>query len=316
MKVPESLLKTPEEKQFNSALIIGLLLVVSLSILTAYLFFAYGQVSPSEIGQIGEYFGGWLTPLLLAFMVILLIFSLRFQIHELRLARASIIESASVQSRVAESQEQLLSRTHTNFEIESGAKGLISLVEQSDEILRTKVNVYVDIINFDNKLPHETRLLNVIDSWNLDLEHGKIFDMKVRHSRDAKVISKYLHNIHHEIYICQTLAKNRGWSYISPYVKSIAEHIEALVTLHKVNLVTEKEIWLVKQAVLSLYDKLGHIKGGEVLVGGDIIARLIKDRFEELIEFIPTPPAFAKEAEALLEGSKEVTKDVKKATLF
>ena len=51
---------------------------------------------------------------------------------------------------------------------------------------------------------------------------------------------------------------------------------------------------------------------GEVIVGGDIIARLIKDRFEELIEFIPTPPAFAKEAAALLEGSKEANKDVKK----
>lgn len=316
MKSNPVLTTTADEKSFSSALVIGFGLVIASLGAATYLFFKYGQITPNQIGQIGEYFGGWLTPLLLAFMVLLLIYTLRFQIHELKMARASINESALIHRKVAESQEQLLSKTHINFEMESCAKGLINLVEQSDEILRTKVNVYVDIINFDNKLPHETRLLNVIDSWNLDLEHGKIFDMKCRHSRDQKVINKYLHNIHHEIYICQSLAKNRGWSYISPYVKSMAEHIEALVTLHKVSLVSEKEIWLVKQAVLTLYDKLSHIKAGEIVVGSDIIARLIKDRFEELIEFIPTPPSFAKEAESLIEGAQSLDKSTEKENLF
>ena len=318
MKSNINLDTTADEKSFSVALVIGLILVLVASVASIYMFFQFGQVAPSQIGQIGEYFGGWLTPLLLAFMVLLLIFSLRFQIHELRMARASIAESALVHRKVAESQEQLLSKTHINFEMESSAKGLINLVEQSDEILRTKVNVYVDIINFDNKLPHETRLLNVIDSWNLDLEHGKIFDMKCRQSRDQKLINKYLHNIHHEIYICQTLAKNSGWSYISPYVKSMVEHIEALVTLHKVSLVSDKEIWLVKQAVLSLYDKLSHIKGGEIVVGSDIIARLIKDRFDELIEFIPTPPSLAEQANSDLTKTDEqgFAGDLKKDNLF
>lgn len=318
MKSNINLDTTADEKSFSVALVIGLILVLAASVASIYMFFQFGQVAPSQIGQIGEYFGGWLTPLLLAFMVLLLIFSLRFQIHELRMARASIAESALVHRKVAESQEQLLSKTHINFEMESSAKGLINLVEQSDEILRTKVNVYVDIINFDNKLPHETRLLNVIDSWNLDLEHGKTFDMKCRQSRDQKLINKYLHNIHHEIYICQTLAKNSGWSYISPYVKSMVEHIEALVTLHKVSLVSDKEIWLVKQAVLSMYDKLSHIKGGEIVVGSDIIARLIKDRFDELIEFIPTPPSLAEQANADLTTKDEqgFGADLKKENLF
>ena len=144
MKSNINLDTTADEKSFSVALVVGLMLVLAAAVASVYLFFQYGQVAPSQIGQIGQYFGGWLTPLLLAFMVLLLIYSLRFQIHELKMARASIAESAIVHRKVAESQEQLLSKTHINFEMESSAKGLISLVEQSDEILRTKVNVYVE----------------------------------------------------------------------------------------------------------------------------------------------------------------------------
>lgn len=309
MKSTSDLTKTKYETHFSVALTLGFLLVLAAGGGAAYLFFEYGQVAPSQIGQIGEYFGGWLTPILLSFMVLLLIFSLRFQIHELRLVRLSLFQSAEVQSQVAKSQEQLLSRTHINFEIESASKGLINLVEQSDEVLQTKVNVYVDILNFDNKLPHETRLLNVIDSWNLDLEHGKNFDMKFRHPRDAKVIAKYLHNIHHEVYICQSLIKNRAWSYISPYVKNVAEHIEALVTLYKVGLVTDKEIWLVKQSVITLFDRLTRSDNDDVAIGSDIVTQLIKTRFEELLEFVPTPPAFKNDADALMGNNTILSSD-------
>ena len=160
----------------------------------------------------------------------------RFQIQQTRLIRLAIDKSAAVQNKLADTQEDILARSHINFELESSAKGLISLVEQADSILNTKVNIYVDILNFDNKLPHETRLFNVIDSWNQDLQHSKEFNIKFRHDRDAKVIAKYLHNVHHEIYICQSLIKNKGWVYISPYVKSITEHVEAIITLNAVKL--------------------------------------------------------------------------------
>ena len=288
-----------DESGFSSVVKIAALIIPLVVAGLIYIFFTYGVVAPSEIGQIGEFFGGWLTPIIGGFIAILLVYSLRFQIQELRLTRLSIEKSANVQNKVADTQEKLLTRTYINFELESSAKGLISLVKQTDSILNTKVNIYVDILNFDNKLPHETRLFNVIDSWNQDLEHGKSFDIKFRHERDGKVIAKYLHNIHHEIYICQTLVKNDGWVYISPYVKSITEHIEAVVTLNAVKLVNDNEMWLVKQAVYGLHDKLENVNAGGVVLGSELVAKLIRDRIFELLQYLPTPEAFEQDAKAL-----------------
>ncbi len=293
-------LSAKDESGFSAVLIYGAVLLPLVIAALVFVFFQFGVVAPSEIGQIGEFFGGWLTPIIGGFVAIMLVYSLRFQIQELRLTRLSIEKSGHVQNKVAETQEKLLTRTYINFELESSARGLISLVKQTDSILNTKVNIYVDILNFDNKLPHETRLFNVIDSWNQDLEHGKSFDIKFRHERDAKVVAKYLHNIHHEIYICQTLVKNDGWVYISPYVKSITEHIEAVVTLNAVKLVKDKELWLVKQAVYGLFDKLENVNSDGVVLGSELVAKLIRDRIAELLEFVPTPETFEQEANALV----------------
>ncbi len=288
-----NLIESKDEKRFSFVLGLSLFVIPLVTALLVYLFFTYGSVAPNQIGQIGDFFGGWLTPLIGGFIALLLVFTIRFLIQELRLTRLAVEKSASVQNKVAETQEKLLTRSFINFEMESSAKGLISLVKQTDNILNTKVNVYVDILNFDNKLPHETRLFNVIDSWNFDIDNGKSFDIKFRHGRDSKVIAKYLHNIHHELYVCQTLVKNEGWVYISPHVKSIAEHIEAIVTLNAVKLVSDNEMWLVKQAVQSLYDKLSNVKLDGVILGSEIIAKLIMDKIKVLIETLPTPEAFA-----------------------
>lgn len=286
-----------DERNFSLVLILGFLFIPLAVAALAYLFFTYGVVSPNQIGQIGEFFGGWLSPLFGLFVAILLIFTIRFQIQQTRLLRLAIDKSAHVQNKLADSNHELLNRSHTNFELESSAKALISLVEQADKILNTKVNIYVDIINFDNKLPHETRLFNVIDSWKQDIEHNKSLTIKFRHDRDAKVIAKYLHNIHHEIYICQSLIKNKGWVYISPYVKSITEHVEAVATLNYVGLITDDELWKIKCAVHNVLEKLVSGKLGNVLLDSEIIGALMKDKIETLFNELPTPDGYKEEEE-------------------
>ena len=299
-KAELSNLTAKDEGNFSIVLTLGLIFLPAVVAALAYLFFTYGVVAPSEIGQIGEFFGGWLTPLVGLFVSLLLIFTLRFQIQQTRLIRLAIDKSAEVQNKLADTQEDILARSHINFELESSAKGLISLVEQADSILNTKVNIYVDILNFDNKLPHETRLFNVIDSWNQDLQHSKEFNIKFRHDRDAKVIAKYLHNVHHEIYICQSLIKNKGWVYISPYVKSITEHVEAIITLNAVKLVTDAEIWKIKLAIHNALEKLTSGKEGKVILSSEIIAELIKDKLELLYHELPIPAGFEEQAKSLM----------------
>ena len=281
-----------DEKVFGKLLIyVGLLLPMCIGLLV-FTFLEYGRVAPSEIGQIGQFFGGWLTPIMLAFCVILLIFSIRFQINQLKLTRAELHNSSEAQKQSAIAQEQLLLHSKRSFELESNAKGLINLVEQGDSFLNTKTNLYVDIINFDNKLPHETRLFNMLDNWKKELEQDEALSIKCRNDRDKKYIAKYLHSIHHEIYVCQSLVKNEGWVYLSPYMNAITEHIEATVTLFYVGLIEDSEIWLIKQAVTSLHNKVSYMNEEGVVLGDEIIAKMIKETFKEILMSIPTPEKF------------------------
>jgi len=283
---------TVDEKIFRKLMVyVGLLLPLTIGLVT-FTFFEFGQVAPSEIGQIGQFFGGWLTPIMLGFCIILLLSSIRFQINQLRLTRAELHSSAEAQKQSANAQAELLLHSKRSFELESNAKGLINLVEQADEFLNTKINLYVDIINFDNKLPHETRLFHMVDNWKKELEQDKEISIKCRNDRDKKYIAKYLHGIHHEIYVCQSLVKNEGWVYLSPYMNAITEQIESTVTLYKVGLVSHSEIWLIKQAVNSLHNKVSYINNEGVVLGDEIIAKMVKETFKEILMNIPTPERF------------------------
>ena len=281
-----------DEKIFGNIVIyIGLLVPICIALLT-YTFFKYGQVAPSEIGQIGQFFGGWLTPILLAFCLTMLVFSIRYQLKQLQLTREELSKSAEAQKQSAQAQQQQLIHSKRSFELESNARGLINLVEQADGFLNTKINLYVDIINFDNKLPHEIRLFNMLDNWKKDLEIGKDISIKCRNDRDKQYISKYLHGLHHEIYVCQSLIKNEGWVYLSPYMNAISEHIESTVLLYQIGLIDQSEIWLIKQAVNSLHNRVSHINNEGVVLGDEIIAKMVKEKFKELLMNIPTPEKF------------------------
>ena len=283
---------TVDEKVFKKLLVyVGLLLPLSIAMLT-FTFFEFGQVAPSEIGQIGQFFGGWLTPILLGFTMVLLIFSIRFQINQLRLTRLVLHRSAEVQKQSATAQAELLLHSKRSFELESNAKGLINLVEQAENFLNTKVNLYVDIINFDNKLPHETRLFHMLDNWKKEIDADNAPNIKCRNDRDKKYIAKYLHSIHHEIYVCQSLVKNEGWVYLSPYMNAITEHIDATVTLYHSGLIDQSDIWLIKQAVNSLHNKVSYINSEGVVLGDEIIAKMVKETFKEILMQIPTPEKF------------------------
>lgn len=281
-----------DEKLFGQLTLSFVVLLPIVIGVLIFVFFEYGNVSKNEIGQIGEFFGGWLTPIMLSFVLVLLIFSVRFQVNQLQLTREELHSSAESQEHAAKSQADMLYHAQRSFELEANAKGLINLVEQTEGFVNTKVNLYVDIINFDNKLPHETRLFNLIDNWRKELEQGTELQIKCRNERDEKYVEKYLHSLHHELYVCQSLIRNKGWVYLSPYLNSVREQLEATITLHQVGLINDKSIWMIKQAVSALYNKIQLDDKTEALVGDELIEKLLKDTFRELLFQLPTPEAY------------------------
>ncbi|MDC2891307.1 hypothetical protein [Psychrosphaera algicola] len=284
--------RTLDEKVFGKLLVyIGILLPLSIGLIV-FVFFEYGQLSAGQIGQVGDFFGGWLTPVILAFTLLLLIFTIRFQIHQLKVTRDELKASAEAQKKAAQAHTAMLKYSKRSFELDSNAKGLVNLVAQSDDFLNTKVNLYIDIINFDNKLPDDIRLFNVLDIWRKEIESGNKMQMKCRNDRDKQHIDKYLQSLNNEIYVCQSLVKNDGWVYLSPYLNSISEHIEASVILYKVGLISDKTIWRIKQALNGLHNKVSHINSQGVVLDDEIIAKMVKEIFKELLMSIPTPEMF------------------------
>jgi uncharacterized membrane protein len=86
------------------------IIIVALVAITIF-FWNFGNITGDNIGQIGDYFGGWLNPLLTFINVLLLIFSIRFQVHELKETRLEVAAAreAQEQSSVANiKQAQLI----------------------------------------------------------------------------------------------------------------------------------------------------------------------------------------------------------------
>jgi len=281
-----------EEKLFSNLLWYFAIILPLVIGLLVFVFFEYGTVTKAQIGQIGEFFGGWLTPLMLGFVMLLLIVSTKIQIKQMVLTREELKNSAAAQERAAQSQSEMVSHTQRSFELEANARGLINLVEQTEAFLNTKVNLYVDIINFDNKLPHETRLFNLLDNWQKELEQNSELSIKCRNERDEKYVEKYLHSLHHQLYVCQSLIRNRGWVYLSPYLNSIREQIEATHTMHQVGLIGDKSIWMIKQAVNAIHAKIQTKDSRGAVVGDELIEKLLKDTFRELLFLLPTPEMY------------------------
>lgn len=286
-----------EEKLFSNLLWYFAIILPLVIGLLVFVFFEYGTVTKAQIGQIGEFFGGWLTPLMLGFVMLLLIVSTKIQIKQMVLTREELKNSAAAQARAAQSQSEMVSHTQRSFELEANARGLINLVEQTEAFLNTKVNLYVDIINFDNKLPHETRLFNLLDNWQKELEQNSELSIKCRNERDEKYVEKYLHSLHHQLYVCQSLIRNRGWVYLSPYLNSIREQIEATHTMHQVGLIGDKSIWMIKQAVNAIHAKIQTKDSRGAVVGDELIEKLLKDTFRELLFLLPTPEMYRVEGE-------------------
>lgn len=257
-----------------------------------YAFMHFGHVTSNEIGQVGDFFGGWLTPALTFLVMLLLIVSIRFQIQELRLARQYIEQAVETQQKTSNAQTELFKQSKLSFDLEAGANALTQLVNEADKALNVKINQFVDIIHFDDNSPSETRLIKLIDNWKQEIDKDNSLSLKVRNHRDSKFISKYLHTTHHIIYVCQTLTKNKGWLHISPHMKSITEHVEVLVTLYQVNLLNSSDIWIIKQAINGLHAKIGEVKSQGVVLDDEIISKMLKQDIKDMLKNIPTPPKY------------------------
>lgn len=281
-----------DEKLFKLITLNLIWLVPAIVVILSYGFFTFGQVTPKEIGQVGDFFGGWLTPIFTFVTILLLIFSIRFQIHELKITRQELKNSIDNQKQAAKAQQELFQQAKIGFELENSAHSLTQLVNDANKSLNVKVNQFVDIVNFDENSPNETRLFKLVDDWKHEVESGNPLALKVRNNRDSHFISNYVHTVHHIIYVCQSLAKNEGWVHVSPHIKSVSQHIDVLVTLYKVKLLNASDIWLIKQAVNGLHNKVEHIKNAGVVLDDEIIAKIVKENIKETLKSIPTPTKF------------------------
>jgi hypothetical protein len=96
---------------------------------------------------------------------------------------------------------------------------------------------------------------------------------------------------------------------VSPHIKSVSEHIDVLVTLYHVKLIEASDIWLIKQAVNGLHNKVEHIKNAGVVLDDEIISKIVKENIKEILKSIPTPPKFQYQEDASVAETEEEKED-------
>lgn len=130
--------KTVAEKKFENVVNL-IIFLVSVSFSVAIIFFIFStKDSPlkvNEIGQIGDFFGGTLNPLLTFITVALLIWSIRFQMDELKATREEL-------KRSAESHKELVDQGDANFFINQAIKSFELSEKKIKHVLNMTIRVY------------------------------------------------------------------------------------------------------------------------------------------------------------------------------
>ena len=101
--------------------------VILFSAITYFIFHvAPSPLKPSEIGQIGDFYGGLLNPFLTFFTIIFLIWSIRLQSRELAATREELTFTREEIKQTAKSHKELVAQGNASFFIEQGIKSFES----------------------------------------------------------------------------------------------------------------------------------------------------------------------------------------------
>ncbi len=105
---------------------------------------------PAHWGQMGDFFGGMLNPILAFASFIALLYTIRIQSEELRLTRAEFEKSVKAQQEAVESQRSQVYLQQKSLEINSIKYFLDSDLKEINEIFVTELGSSGDILSLQN----------------------------------------------------------------------------------------------------------------------------------------------------------------------
>lgn len=248
--------------------------VILFSAITYFIFHvAPSPLKPSEIGQIGDFYGGLLNPFLTFFTIIFLIWSIRLQSRELAATREELTFTREEIKQTAKSHKELVAQGNASFFIEQAIKSL-ELTQSEIEpvfIMGIKPECITEaggapLIVF--KLRKEA---NPIGGFPSCIGYLKNHSSKIRWQANMErklfpddeskpVIKSLIENVKHQLINFNIVVEHHGWSYALSYLPVLKRNIE-FVKHFKMNIQDENLIIdLVNNALRAIKVDVSEIK--------------------------------------------------------
>ncbi|EPH1136286.1 hypothetical protein L4679_004389 [Pseudomonas aeruginosa] len=165
---------TISEKNTCSHPLIIVLIIIGIFVAGSYIFKFYNHsisANPEQWGQLGDYIGGTLNPILSFITIILLIKTLIIQKMQLRTSE----EELALTRKELEKTAEAATRQASHFERESKLKEHLALIDK----LATRINR-----NFnENKLDNEKSLHEFTNTYSLNKDNALIKKQKQYYSK-------------------------------------------------------------------------------------------------------------------------------------
>lgn len=221
-------------------------LVIVLILMSVFIYFtSKSPLNVNEIGQVGDYFGGLINPLLSFFTIVLLIWALQIQIKELALTRAELKLSA-------DSQKELVNQGRHSFFIQQAVEALESTEVKVQSILTmkyeleyTKYSAHNDsfTIRFvadDNSELSELASLDVnLDNWPREKILSGITAYKPEDDRKLFLLVTYTEYMMINL---TCLIERHAWSQSLIYAHMIGRNLTVIRNLDSHQGTEEKKI--------------------------------------------------------------------------
>ena len=241
----------------------------------AYFIFhvAPSPLKPSEIGQIGDFYGGLLNPLLTFFTIIFLIWSIRLQSRELAATREELTFTREEIKQTAKSHKELVAQGNANFFIEQAIGSFVSSESEIKDILDMKAwitihqngegpSIAVSSLHTEEEMVHEAiklRKFTKVKDFPFLWEDG--MERKIFLDANAKPFIKDLfQNIKHELINVNVIIEHHGWSHALTCLRTLKFNI-AVLSYFKLDIQDERLIKeLIDNAVTAIGDDLLEMK--------------------------------------------------------
>jgi hypothetical protein len=192
-------------------------------------------LKPSEIGQIGDFYGGLLNPFLTFFTIVFLIWSIRLQSKELAATREELIATREEIKQTAKSHKELVTQGNASFFIEQAIRAFDESEDKAARILQSGYSISdrggsktISIFDPDDKGNGWIALKELYNERN-NLSWDGINKKNIQHSKHSENKIKELFQLtKNELINVNVLIENHGWSLALTCLLAVSKNIEVL----------------------------------------------------------------------------------------